>query len=117
MSDQLDLLAGPGKGAKRKERALQDHDQHKAAAIGWLRKRLAELYRERCRAYRRSTVYVTADDARDLYAKSSFPPAYSANRTFFGSIFRGAEWEVVGRAKSLYPANNCREIKTWRHVG
>lgn len=113
---QLDLLLA-GKGRKRKEKALQEHDEHKQSAIVWLRKQLAELYRWRTGAFPATNWPVSADDARAIYDASSFPAKYSANRTFFGSIFRGKEWEVVSRTQSKHPANNAREIKTWRYVG
>lgn len=119
-NDQLDLLNRPPAGKRRKERALSDHDRHKVAAIRWLRMKLAELYRERLSAnagWSLENCWVSADDARVIYERSLFPKEYAQNRTFFGSIFRGAEWEVVGRTASRHPANNAREIKTWRFIG
>ncbi len=100
----------PEEGRQRKERALDEHEVRKGQAIRWLRGQLAELYQI-------DRTPVCADDARAIYEGSNFPKEYSANRTFFGSIFRGRDWEVVGRTHSTFPANNDREIKTWRYVG
>ena len=115
--DQLDLLSGP----QRKERARSEHDEHKQAAIVWLRKQLAQLYRLRAAnagwPLAGKVASVDADDARRIYDRSNFPQKYSLNSTFFGSLFRGAEWETVGRKNSTFPRNNAREIRTWKYVG
>lgn len=100
-------------GAERKEKALDDHEDHKHAAIRWLRKTLHNLYD--VRVAHGGSRFVTADDARNLYEGSNFPPEYAENRTFFGSIFRGKEWEATGdRVPSLHPSNNARSIMCWR---
>lgn len=121
--EQIDFTANdartPSTGEQRKSRALDSHDQNKKAAIDWLRKRLIELFNDR--RFEREPkapgcfiACVSADDARRIYDASSFPKEYSANRTFFGSIFRGDGWQTTGnRIKSAHPANNHREIKTW----
>lgn len=100
-------------GMTRKEAALDEHEDHKHAAIRWLRKALYALYESRLRSG--DVRFVTADDARRLYEGSAFPKEYSENRTFFGSIFRGKAWEATGdRVPSLHPANNARSIMCWR---
>lgn len=114
---QLDLLDRPGKGRIRKERALSEHERNFHAAIAWLRKMLAARYVRRIHESPHQAAVVSADDAREIYASSSFPASYAQNRHFFGAIFRGADWEVAGRTHSKHPSNNGREIKTWRYVG
>ncbi len=103
-------------GWKRKEKALDDHDEHKREAIQWLRRQLAELHRSRSSTFPPSP-WVSVDDARRLYDESNFPAAYSENRTFFGSVFRGKDWEVVGRMQSTHPSNNARSVCRYRYVG
>ena len=100
-------------GEERKEKALDDHEDHKHEAIRWLRKTLRALYDTR--VAHGGPRFVTADDARNLYEGSNFPEEYAENRTFFGSIFRGKEWEATGdRVPSLHPSNNARSIMCWR---
>lgn len=104
-------------GQWRKEEALDDHEEHKKEAIKWLRKQLANLYKTRS-VVSETVAFVTADDARRIYDASRFPKEYSANHTFFGSIFRGNDWHATGhRVPSLHPANNARSIMCWRYVG
>lgn len=118
-AQQLDLLSG----TQRKEKALADHEDHKGAAIRWLRSQMISLYRERVFGYApklggTEIASVNADDARRIYEASSFPAEYSKNRTFFGSIFRGQEWSITGeRVRSTHPANNARKIECWRYLG
>jgi hypothetical protein len=46
------------------------------------------------------------------------PLEYSVNLNFFGTLFRGADWQPTGqRVPSLHPANNGRSIMCWRFVG
>jgi hypothetical protein len=115
---QLDLLA-PRTGRQRKEKALDQAEAEKQAAIAWLRKECANLYQQRVRGMPSfpEKWWVCADDARRLYEGSRFPAAYAANRHFFGAIFRGSQWQKVGWTDSKHPSNNGRDIKTWRYVG
>src|SRR5687767_11918430 len=108
-----------GTGQRRKTRALTEAEEKKAAAIGWLRKELGRLYQSRVRALPSYPEMwnVSADDARRLYDDSKFPQAYARSRAWFGSIFRGSDWQKVGWTKSKHPSNNGRDIKTWRYVG
>lgn len=129
-AETIDMFATEGE--TRKEQALTDHEDHKSAAINWLREKLRSLYNERKFGYdstpewyrmqglvpvQHRKAFVNADDARRIYERSTFPPEYSQNRTFFGSIFRGKNWQPVGlRVKSLHPANNARKIDCWMYV-
>jgi hypothetical protein len=108
VTTQLELT-----GVQRKEAALDEHEDRRHAAIRWLRKTLKALYEDRIT--HGAVAYVSADDARTLYEGSNFPPEYAANRTFFGSIFRGNDWEPTGeRIQSTHPSNNARSIMCWR---
>ena len=103
-------------GEQKKERALSDHEQHKRAAIVWLRKEMAKLYLERLRVNPHASV--SAEDARAAYLASRFPHEYSRTLAFMGAVFRGRDWEFTGeRFRSPHPANNARELKCWRYVG
>lgn len=105
---QLDLLDRPGKGQRRKAKALDAHEEHFQAAIRWLRGQLEPIARVRD---------VSANDARAIYDRSKFPKSYAQRRHFFGAIFRGPGWEKSGHTIALHEEANGREIKTWRYVG
>ena len=55
---------------------------------------------------------VCADDLRRIADKTNDQPGHP---NAWGSVFRGREWHVVGRRKSITPTAHAREIKVWRY--
>jgi hypothetical protein len=75
---------------------------------------LAELLREHARSISNSRGWVTIDDVR-AFADSNGLEVPSPH--FWGSIFRGPEWECVGFELSKRPGKNAHRQPRWHWKG
>lgn len=100
MSEQLSLPSGEA----RKESGL---DMVIANDL-WL----AGILREYAMTVSAKSGFVTSDNLR-VYADQMGYKPHSPN--FWGGIFRGLKWKIVGRQRSAIPGNHAREIKVWRY--
>lgn len=99
------------------EQVLAGHERgERAALITWLRGQLVKLYVRR-RSEGDDRVFVTADDARALLARSGRDP--DGNRNWLGAVFRGAGWEPIEERWhfSETPGSHGNRLRCWRWVG
>ena len=71
-----------------------------------------ERMREIAKGISAETGEVCADDLRRIADRTNDQPGHVNG---WGSVFRGKEWHVVGRRKSVTPTAHAREIKVWRY--
>jgi hypothetical protein len=98
-----------------------DADDSVQRAKAYVREKLAELYRERCNAFRMGAQsvegYVTADDADRLLREwPQFPKDLLSreSQAWRGSIFRGGGWYKTGRHVNATRAHmNGTELPCW----
>ena len=55
---------------------------------------------------------VCADDLRRIANSTNDQPAHV---NAWGAVFRGKDWRVIGRTKSITPTAHAREIKVWKY--
>jgi hypothetical protein len=56
---------------------------------------------------------VCADDLRRIADRANDNPDHV---NAWGAVFRGSQWRVIGRRKSITPSAHAREIKVWRYL-
>jgi len=57
---------------------------------------------------------VSIDDFRQFAGERGIVPIH---QNAWGGVFRGPEWQMVGREKSAVVSNHAREVKVWKWVG
>lgn len=57
--------------------------------------------------------FVSSDNLRVMADALGWVPVHPAS---WGAIFRGPQWQEIGRQKSAVPSNHHREIRIWRWV-
>jgi hypothetical protein len=57
---------------------------------------------------------VRIDDLRQFASERGLVPIHP---NAWGGVFRGPEWQMVGREKSSVVSNHAREVKVWKWVG
>jgi len=92
-------------GAKRKKRGLALVELSCAEF-------LAEM-RTEAKKHAARHGYVTTDNLREYATMKKLRPD---TPNAWGAIFKGSEWECVGRVPSRYRTNNARYICQWRMV-
>ena len=55
---------------------------------------------------------VCADDLRRIADSTADQPGHV---NAWGAVFRGKDWRVIGRRKSITPSAHAREIKVWKY--
>lgn len=98
---QLDLFAGK----RRQREGIAKVASNNSTFKDLLRAKAIQLSLERGS--------VSIDELRVYCEENGIRPAH---HNAYGSIFRGKEWELVGRKPSEFPSNHGREIRIWRYV-
>lgn len=126
---------GPSEGEKRKEKALEKHEQSgRAPLIRYLRAELKKLQADRDRQrierlFGKNPVptidnqtFVTADDAVRILRESKVVPTNDdgteEERNWMGALFKEPGWRYTGRTvPSLRDESNGRHVRCWRWEG
>jgi len=115
MNTQLDMLLPeiPGQSLRSHGSACETLKRHSLAKVetnaqAWLRIMRAEAI-ELCQR----DGSVSTDELR-LYAEHTLQLPEHDN--WWGGVFRGPRWKVIGRRKSRWASNHAREIKVWVYV-
>lgn len=123
--DQNDLFrdpappSGPSEGEKRKEKAIEKHENSsRAPLLRVLRNRLKLTYDLRVRKHG-FEAFVTADDAATLLKELPVDRDSEGNalpRNWMGALFKEPGWKFTGRTvPSLRPEANGRHVRCWRY--
>jgi len=100
MNAQRDLFTA---GHYLKERGL---DQVEESNVRWI-----DQMRKFARAHALTNERVTIDDVRGYANAIKFLPEHPGA---YGAVFRGKEWQCIGREPTKVPTSHAREIKIWR---
>ena len=104
--DQLTLVLDLADGMARQEAGK---DRREAAEEDWL-----TWIRAVARRISLSHGEVCVDALRQEAVRAQREPRHPNT---WGCVFRGPEWEMVGRVHSAVPSNRGREVKRWRYLG
>jgi hypothetical protein len=91
-------------GNARKRDGLNRVEQSADDWLAWVRAEAVRISVERGE--------VSADDLRIVTEQAGRHPHHV---NAWGAVFRGDEWELVGRRTSATPTAHAREIKVWRY--
>jgi len=92
-------------------------EQEKSAGIDRVAKHNAsfiELMRSVAKRISLARGSVSIDALRQFAGERGIVPIHPNS---WGCIFRGPEWQMVGREKSSVVSNHAREVKAWKWVG
>lgn len=105
MSTQAALGFDPAAGEKAKEKGMRVSAEARKELLTKVRIGLTQLWEADNKG-------VTADDAQAWLIHHGYPASALGNAA--GSLFKGSEWECVGRKNSTRVSNHRREIRVWR---
>lgn len=108
MTEQLDIFGGSRPFAALSGEVLKQSGIKKVSAnnrewIDWIRAKAAQIALK--------AGVVSADDLRNIAAAHDREPAHP---NAWGAVFRGSQWEIVGRKKSTTPSAHSRSINVYR---
>lgn len=93
-------------GQAKKREGLDRIEETASDWLCWVRKEAMKISRERGE--------VSADDLRRICDRENKQPHH---QNAWGAVFRGTDWEMIGRKTSSTDSAHAREIKIWRFVG
>lgn len=93
-------------GEDRKKQGIETVSQNNQDWLGWIR--------EKARRIARNVGSVSADDLRNVAVSHHWEPIHP---NAWGAVFRGAEWQIIGRKKSTTPSAHSRTINIYRLRG
>ena len=73
-----------------------------------------EVMRSYARQYAHDFGHVTSDHLREYADRMGIQPD---DPNWWGTIFRGKEWESIGRVRSTMVSNHARWIEKWAQRG
>ena len=91
-------------GNARRRDGLDRVEQNAEEWLAWIRAEAVRISQERGE--------VSADDLRVVTEQAHRHPHHP---NAWGAVFRGNEWELIGRRTSSTPTAHAREIKVWRY--
>lgn len=94
----------PDTGEVRKLIGLNRVEAHAGDWLAWIRQQALEF----CRVHGS----VSADDLRQICDQHGRQPHHV---NAWGAVFRGNEWEMIGRRTSRTDSAHAREIKVWKY--
>ena len=111
MSEQLDIFGNRRPFAALSGEVLKQSGIKKVTAnnrewIDWIRAKAAQIALK--------AGVVSADDLRNVAVAHGREPAHP---NAWGAVFRGSDWEIVGRKKSATPSAHSRTINVYRLRG
>jgi hypothetical protein len=130
--EQTDAFAGtstppqpvrtPSAGERRKDHAIDAHEQRHQDRLRFLREELRKLYRERRARPQKvgEEAFVTADDAFNILKANANLGHLDddADKNWFGALFKERGWLFIGRTvPSLRDSANGRHVRCWAWRG
>ena len=108
MTEQLDIFGGSRPFAALSGEVLKQVGIKKVTAnnkdwLDWIRAKAMQIAL--------TVGAVSADDLRNVAVAHGREPAHP---NAWGAVFRGSQWEIVGRKKSATPSAHSRTINIYR---